>query len=126
MAQLLAHTMTRFVVVGMATVVVDFTALYIAHGIIGLAILPATAVAFATAIPVNFMGQRSWVFNSLDKPYHRLGRYLAMLAVNAAMTLAIVTGLTAAGAYYLLAKMIAVVVVACVNYVAYRTWVFAR
>ena len=48
-----------------------------------------------------------------------------MLGINAGITLAIVTGLTAAGMYYLLAKFVAIVVIACINYVAYRTWVFA-
>ncbi len=125
MVQLRGHTMTRFVIVGAATVFVDFVSLYILHGILGLAVAPATAVAFAAGLPVNFMGQRVWVFKSLDTPYRRLGRYLIMLGINAGITLAIVTGLTAAGMYYLLAKFVAIVVIACINYVAYRTWVFA-
>ena len=58
MVQLRGHTMTRFVIVGAATVFVDFVSLYILHGILGLAVAPATAVAFAAGLPVNFMGQR--------------------------------------------------------------------
>ena len=41
-------------------------------------------------------------------------------------TLTVIQQATAAGSYYLLAKVIATAVIACINYVVYRTWVFAE
>jgi putative flippase GtrA len=47
------------------------------------------------------------------------------VAFNFLSTLGIVVGLTAAGLYYLLAKLIAVALNAGINFLAARHWVFA-
>jgi putative flippase GtrA len=47
-----------------------------------------------------------------------------LTGINYLITLAIVNGLAALGMSYLLAKVIATAVIAGINYIAYRNWVF--
>jgi putative flippase GtrA len=47
-----------------------------------------------------------------------------LVAINLGLTLGIVTGLSSLGVYYLIAKVIAVVIGAGINFTGYRKWVF--
>ena len=114
----------RFAVVGSSSFVLDIGLLYLIHGVIGFTLAPATTLAFFGTLTFNFVGQGRWVFGTFDRPHVRLLRYLVMVAVNAGVTLAIVVGLTSAGLFYLVSKVVAAAVVAGMNYVAYRFWVF--
>jgi putative flippase GtrA len=126
--QLRHHPAPRFLVAGVATFMVDIGSLRILHGSFGIALLPATAMAFAIAFLVNFTAARQWAFASTARggnTRRQLQRYLVLVGLNLLSTLVIVVGLSAGGLNYLWAKAIAAGVNAVANFFVYRHWVFA-
>lgn len=122
------HPAPRFLVTGGATFLVDVGVLKLLHGVVGVALAPATVLAFAAAFAVNFTGSRQWVFATAAKQgaaHRQLVRYLFLVGVNLASTVAIVVGLSGLGLNYLIAKVCAAAVNALGNFFAYRHWVFS-
>lgn len=123
---LTSHPAPRFVVVGGLTFLVDITALKIGHDFMGLSLPLATVSAFSLAFLVNFQLSRQWAFTSAEDTLVRrqLVRFVVVVVANLVSTLLIVLGLVHLSVYYLSAKIIAVAVNSCANFVLYRRWVF--
>lgn len=122
------HPAPRFLVAGVATFLVDLGSLRVLHGTIGIALAPATAIAFAIAFLVNFTAARQWAFAATARggnTRRQLTRYLVLVGLNLLSTLVIVVGLSAGGMNYLWAKAAAACVNAVANFFVYRRWVFA-
>jgi putative flippase GtrA len=115
-----------FLVVGALSAGVDVGLLALLHGVLGLRLVVATSAAFWASLAVNFGLNRSWVFAQTRAGSVRRHaiRYLAAVGLNYAATLAIVSGLVAAGLGYLVAKLAAIAVLAGGNYLLYRRWIF--
>jgi putative flippase GtrA len=118
------RSLPRFLAVGVASFAVDLGALFAAHGILQIWLPLATTLAYATAFTVNFSLNRIWAFGSTAPMRPQVTRYILLTCVNFMTTIVIVTGLAAAGLEYLLAKTAAATLIAILNYVAYRMWVF--
>ena len=123
---LLTHPAPRFLVSGGLTALVDVGTLAALHSALGAPLAVSTAAAYCVAFAVNFRLSRHWTFSTArqGRAHHQAARYLLLVLVNLAATLAIVTGLSAVGVYYLLAKVISIAVIALGNFFAYRYWVF--
>lgn len=52
----------RFVVVAAASLLVNYTVLYLMHGVAGLPPVPAQAIAIIAATPVGFLGNKFFSF----------------------------------------------------------------
>lgn len=124
LVRLVRHSGFRFLLVGGASVVVDAGLLYVLHGSAGLALEPATALAFLAGFVVNFALNRQWAFASAGRLYHQIVAYLALVAANLSVTVVLVRGLTALGLMYLVAKVCTTVVLSTVNYFVSRKWIF--
>lgn len=124
--QLRSHPAPRFVVVGGICAVADIGTLALLHGWAGVALVPATAIAFLESSLINFWFNRQWVFarGRTGQAAHQMVRFYVLVALNLLSTLVITAGLTAVGLMYLLAKLVAVVVNALANFFLYRGWVF--
>lgn len=120
----LLPALARFVVAGALSVGSDVTVLFVLHGLLHVQLVVATTCAYASSLVVNYTLNHVWVFASEGQMPRRLGRYLLLVGVNYASTIAFVTGLTAIGLFYLLSKAVAVAVNAVMNFVAFRGWVF--
>jgi putative flippase GtrA len=114
----------RFLVVGGASVVVDAGLLWVLHGVLGLWLEPATALAFLTGLVVNFALNRQWSFGSTGRMRSQALRYAALVAMNLLVTVVLVRALTALGLMYLIAKVLTTAVLSVVNYVVSRKWIF--
>jgi putative flippase GtrA len=119
-----SRSLPRYLVVGVLSVAIDAGTLAVLHGVLRVWLPLATTLGYALAFAVNFGLNRSWAFGSTAAVGGQATRFLALSAANYLITLAIVTGLAAAGVYYLVAKVISVTVIAAVNYVTYRMWIF--
>jgi putative flippase GtrA len=96
------------------------------HGVLGISLAIATSVAFLATLAVNFGLNKVFSFRSSGLIRPAIVRYLLLVLVNYGATLLIVTGLTAAGLSYVVAKTLATVLNAVLNYLAYRHWVFKK
>ena len=56
--------LARFCVVALGSLVVNYTSLYLLHGVAGLEPVPAQAIAIVIATPVGFLGNKLWSFNA--------------------------------------------------------------
>jgi putative flippase GtrA len=120
----LVASLGRFVVSGGLSVGVDILVLFVLHSALHLILAAATVLAYAASLVVNYGLNHTWVFQAGGDHRRRLVRYALLVAVNVGSTLGFVLGLTAVGAYYLVAKLVAVGVNAVINFIGFRYWVF--
>jgi putative flippase GtrA len=123
-SQPLAPMVARFVTVGGLSVGCDLLALYTLRSVVHLPLLLATAIGYAVSLVVNYTLNHGWVFGAEADHRRRVARYSTLVIVNVASTFGFVAGLSAAGLYYLFAKLVAVAVNAVINFLAFRHWVF--
>ena len=121
----LGHQVPRFLVVGLVSYAVDIAVLYLGHGRAHITLWLATSLGYLAGLIANFGLNRMFTFRSSSRVHVQLARYAALLVGNYVVTVASVTGLTAAGCPYLVSKTICVALLAIANFFAYRHWVFA-
>jgi putative flippase GtrA len=56
--------LARFCAVAAGSLVVNYGALYVLHDVVGLAAVPAQALAIIIATPVGFLGNKLWSFGA--------------------------------------------------------------
>ncbi|NBE50238.1 GtrA family protein [Streptomyces boluensis] len=115
---------TRFLLVGGLCYAIDVGTLVLLHGGLQVPLAAATSVAFVTVLAVNFGLNRAFVFRSGAMVGPAFVKYLTLVALNYFATIATVTGLTALGMSYVVAKTASTIVNAVANYGAFRWWVF--
>ena len=115
-----------YLVVGVLSYAIDVGLLVLLRERADAPLVVATSVGFWASVLFNFVANR-WVFRAPEAGSTRRHamRYGVLLAVNYGLTLAIVEGGVALGASAVLAKTVAVALIACSNFVLYRRWVFA-
>lgn len=120
------HSAPRFVIVGGIAVFIDVGLLRLLHGDLGVQLLTATGIAYIASGVPSFLLNRYWSFQSgVDGIAHRqFARFFISMALNLLSTLLIVGLLSWLGVYYLIAKLVAIVLNAIANFFAYRHWVF--
>lgn len=117
----------RFLVVGLASFAADFGVLVLLHGVLHVALWLATTASFLASFAVNFNLNRMWTFRAAGGAIGgQAVRFVLLVVVNLALTVVIVTGLTALGSDYRWAKVAATALVTVINFVVLRSWVFRR
>jgi putative flippase GtrA len=119
-----ARSLPRFLIIGVLSFIVDAGTLFLTHGLLHMWLPLATTLAYAVAFTVNFSLNRLWTFGSTAAVTGQASRYLVLIGVNYLITLLMVNGLAAIGISYLIAKVMSTAVIAGINYIAYRNWVF--
>lgn len=117
-------TLARFGAVGGLTAaiyVLGFSALI---GI-GLQDVPASIAAYLTAIAVQFAGHQVFTFQTAGKPGRTLGRFLIANSLGLALSTALVVTLRdGLGADGLTTGVTVTLVLAAMNWVIFKNWVF--
>jgi putative flippase GtrA len=120
----LSVALPRYTAIGIVTVAIDISLLALLHSAAGVALIPATLLAYGVSLVFNYSLNHVWAFGADGLVWTRLSRYAVLVAINLGLTIGMVVGLTALGLYYLLAKVIAVGTGAIINFTGYRKWVF--
>lgn len=89
----------------------------------GLAAPAASACGFVCAFVINYSGNRLLVFR-VRRSAAALRRYVVLVVANLAVTTALVAGLVHVGTNAYVAKGISMALIACLNFVVMRGWVF--
>lgn len=118
------HSAVRFLIVGGLSIAADAAALVLLHGVLGVWLPAATALAYAAAFVVNFGLNRVWAFRATGGLGSQLGRYVALVAVNLSVTVVLVPALTWLGLPYLLSKLVTAAGLAVVNYLVSKRFIF--
>ena len=118
------HHLVRFGVMGGLTFATDIVLLWLLHGVAHLWLWLATTLAYAVAFVIGFVLSREWVFPEAGRSGRQLYRYVALVVGVLLLTVFGVQALAWLGLPYLIAKLATSAVVAIVNYVVSRWWVF--
>lgn len=82
----------------------------------------ASAISFMSAFAVNYGGNRRLVFRAAGSG--SLWRYITLVIVNLGLSAGLVALGILVGLSPVAAKVVSIIVIAAVNYVVMRTWVF--
>jgi putative flippase GtrA len=118
------HHLVRFGVMGGLAFATDIFLLWLLHGVAHLWLWLATTLAYVVAFVIGFVLSREWVFPEAGRTRGQLYRYCVLVVGVLLLTVLGVQALTWLGVPYLAAKLFTSGVVAIVNYVASRWWVF--
>ena len=118
------HNMARFAVVGGIGFGTDVGLLWLLHGVAHVWLWLATALAYLVAFGVSFVLSREWVFPDSGDMRRQAYRYCVLVAGVLLLTVFGVEEVVRLGVPYLVAKVLVSGVVAVVNYVVSRWWVF--
>lgn len=111
-----------FLVVGGLSAAID-AGVYLLLTWIGVHPVAASAISFMSAFVVNYGGNRRVVFRARGQS-GTLWRYIVLVIVNLGLSAAFVAAGLAVGLGPITAKIVSIVLIAAINYVAMRYWVF--
>lgn len=123
-AVLTLFAVARFLVTGGLSFLVDLGIFAAAHYWLRLSVPAATTLAYVTSFAVNFLLNRRWVFRAAGQASRQLVRYLVLVAVNYVLTLVLMLVTVGVGVEPLVAKALTTALIASMNFVVYRAWVF--
>jgi dolichol-phosphate mannosyltransferase len=117
------HALPRFLAVGLAGVAVNELTLFLLHGLGGVPLLVAVALATETAILSNYAGNELLTFHLRRLHLGRLVRFNAVALGGLALTVASMWLLQrVAPLHYLVANLIAIAVGSIWNFAANFGW----
>jgi putative flippase GtrA len=116
----------RFVLVGASGVGVNSLLLFLLHGLAGVPLLAAAALAVELTIIYNYLCHEMWTF-PLRRPSVRRFTKFNLTALGALLVnVALVWLLTGAGLFYLLANLIGIAAALTVNLTVSTTWIWGE
>jgi putative flippase GtrA len=118
------HSFAKFAVVGVIGFGTDVGLLWLLYGVLHLWLPVATGLAYLVAFAISFVLSREWVFPDTGNMRRQIYRYCVLVSGVLLMTILGVQALVWLSVPYLIAKVLVSGVVALVNYVASRWWVF--
>lgn len=116
----------RYLVVGMATFLLDFALLWLLVDLAGVPSAPAAAVAFLAITTFNFLGQWRVTFGASSAARGSLVRYLVLLAANTVATAAVVGLSERLVGHFAPGKIVISVLIVLWNFPIMDRWVFPR
>ncbi len=115
--------MARFGIVGTLGLGVNSAVLFLAHGVAGLPLLVASALAVEVAILHNFLWNDRWTFGASGFSLRRLGKFnltsLGGLLIASGVLYLLVTFV---GVHYLLANLAGVALATAWNFASSLLW----
>lgn len=123
--QIWANSVVRYLVVGGLCFLFDVALLWFATSVLGIHLVPATAIAFLASFVVTYSMQRFVAFAADNAVAPSVVRYAILVAANTVVTTGIVWAANEIGWGWLIGKILAVAVTTVTNYFVYRYWVFA-
>jgi putative flippase GtrA len=111
-----------FLAIGLTSAAIDGGVFLILHGL-GVPPAAASAAGFLSAFGVNYRGNRDLVFAG-GRATGALPRYVVLVMVNLALSTGGVWALVGGGLVPWAAKLTTMVVIAVMNFIVMRRWVF--
>jgi putative flippase GtrA len=122
----LLGVLVRYGVTGLSSIGADVAVLVLLHSWLDVRLVWATVAGFTVSMVINYLMNHNWTFQAGPDHRRTMSRYAIVVGFNVGSTLLIVLGLTHAGVYYLLSKLVALAINAVVNFTAARFWVFTH
>lgn len=113
-----------YLLAGVLSYGVDVGALFTLHALLAVPLLVAASLAYLLSFLVNFSLNRRVLFKGGSGFGVQMARYIALCLVSYVVTLGVMSALVSMGIHYLVAKTLAVTVIAVGNFTVCRGWVF--
>jgi putative flippase GtrA len=123
-ARRLLPRVRRFFMVGAGGIVVNNIVLLMLHGLIGVALLPATVVAVEVAIVHNYVLHEMWTFKRMCLSGRRFARFSLVTLIAFVLNVGIVQVLARLGLFYLLANLVGIGAGFAVNLAVSSMWIW--
>ena len=114
--------LAAFLLVGGLSAAID-AGVFLVLVAMGVDPVVATVVSFLSAFIINYGGNRSIVFRAKHTP-GAFWRYVALVVLNLGLSAGIVALGILLGLVPVVAKAVSMVIIAALNFVAMRNWVF--
>ena len=117
----------RYIISGGCSAFTSIGFLFVFVHFFGIHYLVASIIAFVLGFSVSFTMQKFWTFNNREtsRTHIQLAQYLAITLGNLALnTLLVYIGVAILGLWYLLAQIIASILIALYSYFVYQKFVF--
>jgi putative flippase GtrA len=115
----------RYIITGFSSAAIEFTLLFILRDTAKLSILAANTIALSIVFWFNFLMNRFWSFKSTGDIKKQLVMYLILFLFNLAASDFMMYFMTdKLSIQYLIAKVIAIGVVVCWNFIIYRKVIY--
>ncbi|WP_239075646.1 GtrA family protein [Planosporangium flavigriseum] len=118
--------MSRFSLVGVIGIVVNNIVLFALHGLLGLALVPATVAAVEVAMVHNYLLHEVWTFRHRRPSARRFISYSLVAAAALLVNVSIVGVLAGVGLYYLLANLVGIGAAFAINFAVSSTWIWSE
>lgn len=122
--RLAAHSLVRYLGIGLSSFIIDFGLLVGLRDLVGTPLWLATSVGFWASVIFNFLANRHLAFAASGGLHVHAARYGILLGANYLVTLLVVSLFARLGLGYQVGKVVAVAGTTCWNYLLYRCWVF--
>jgi len=122
------NTKLRFLFAGGSTAVIYFGLLYLLHDMMGQSSNLSVGTAYFVSTAYHFLCNKFFVHrdDSLDTAHLQLGKYLALIAVNYAITWVVTNGILVMGGNVYLGVCASVLITLVFTYVVMRRAIFRR
>lgn len=117
-------SMTKYVLVGGSTFVLDLGLLILLREVFHVQVLLAATAAYWTSIVYNFLMNRTWTFETSAGIKRHAWAYGLLLLTNYLVTIGIIAVLGHFGLNYAIAKVLAVGFSISWTYIAYKKFIF--
>ncbi|MGI6669887.1 MAG: GtrA family protein [Acetivibrionales bacterium] len=122
-----AGQMIRYVITGLSSATIEFTLLYVFKDMAGLPVIAANSAALSIVFWFNFLMNRYWSFKSRMKIQKQLVMYLFLFLFNLLASDVIMYLLVEKfSIQYLVAKVFAIGVMVCWNFVLYKKVIYKK
>ncbi|MEU5093643.1 GtrA family protein [Streptomyces sp. NPDC020996] len=121
---LLKSRMLRFAVVGGVGTVVNTAVLYVLHGLLGVPLLAASAVAVEVAVVNNYLLNDWWTFTARAPSLRRFGKFNVSMLTGLGVNVLVLWILVHGGVPLMPANVLAIGAAFAVNYASSALWVW--
>nr|WP_240942426.1 GtrA family protein [Planosporangium thailandense] len=118
--------LTRFSIVGATGLLVNSVFLFALHGLLRLALLPASVAAVGAAIVHNYLLHEAWTFRRGRPTLRRFASFSLVAVAALLVNVSVVQILAGFGLFYLLANLFGVGVAFTVNFAVSSMWIWSE
>lgn len=121
----LRREFTKYVAVGVASVVLDIGSLILLKRVIRVPPVLAVVINQPAILSFNFFFNKLWSFRNRSLPHRQMVRYVTLAAANYAFSVAAMYILhERLGAGYVTARLATIAAMVAWNFLAYKYWVY--
>ena len=116
--------LSKYTLVGIISVIVDYLFLYLAFSVIALNAQPSIAIAFFISAIFNYTMNRKFTFNSKGKRLNEAIKYLLLVFIMYLLTIFIISWLVSQGIDIYFAKLLSTFAVFLISFMINQCLVY--